>query len=97
MKVNYAGCAICDSTWGDTWETIDGDRFFFCCPICAIQFQQVVRRVKEATGWAKIDSLEIAGDRRGRTVRVAAGDLAALFEVAFNSDGELRTFRPATG
>lgn len=95
MKVNYAGCAICDSTWGDTWATIDGDRFFFCCPICAVQFRNVVARVRAATRWERIDALEIAGDRRGRTVRATSGDRTARFEFAFNSDGELRRFVPA--
>jgi hypothetical protein len=92
LKVNYAGCALCDSTWGDTWEEIDGERFFFCCPICAVQFRNVLDRVKQRTGWAHLDRLEIAGDRRGRVGTATRGDLEYRFEFAFNSEGALRRF-----
>ncbi len=96
MKVNYAGCAICDSTWGNTWESVEGERLFFCCPICAIQFKNLIRRVKESTGWDRIDAVEIAGDRRGRTATVRRADEAHRFEFAFNSDGEVRHFAGRT-
>ena len=95
MKLNYRGCAICDSTWGDIREEVDGTRLFFCCPICAIQFRHLVERVKASTGWDRIDALEIAGDRRGRACVATRGDREFRFEIAFNSDGEVRRFRPA--
>lgn len=94
MKVNYAGCAICDSTWGDLWEEVDGERLFFCCDLCVTQFRGLVDRIKTVNGWDHIDTLEIAGDRRGRTCRARSGPAEARFGFAFNSEGRLRRFAP---
>lgn len=92
MKLNYSGCAICDSTWGNVWEDIEGERMFFCCTLCAVQFRNLVGRIKKDTGWPTIDSLEITGDRRGRTCVAQAGGEMARVRVAFNSEGELLRF-----
>lgn len=94
MKVNYQGCAICDSTWGNTWETIEGERRFFCCEVCALQFRELVERVKEATGWTTLDSLEISGDRGGRNCVATRGGTSFRFFIAFNSEGRTREFTP---
>jgi hypothetical protein len=93
LKRNFDGCAICNSTWGNLWEEVDGERLFFCCDLCALQYRELLARVKEATGWDRLDAMEIAGDRRGRTCEVAAGDRRARFEFAFNSDGKILRFR----
>lgn len=92
MKVNYDGCAICDSTWGDVWEEVEGQRLFFCCDVCAVQFRGLVDRIKADTDWDHLDSLEIAGDRRGRTCLAGSGTEEARFGFAFNSEGRLRRF-----
>jgi Ta0938 len=92
VKVNYEGCAICDSTWGDVWEEVEGERLFFCCDICVVQFRGLVGRIKQETGWRAIDSLEISGDRRGRSCRAVSGGLEARFGFAFNPQGRLRRF-----
>ncbi len=92
MKRNYAGCAICDSTWGDLWEEVDGERMFFCCSICATQFRQLVDRVKKETGWPRIEAVEISGDRRGRTCVAQTGGDTFRVRVAFNPEGELLRF-----
>ena len=92
MKRNYAGCAICDSTWGDVWEEVDGERMFFCCRLCVVQFRSLVDRIKEETGWSRLDSVDIAGDRRGRTCRATSGTSAVEVRVMFNPEGRLWRF-----
>lgn len=94
MKVNYTGCAICDSTWGDVWEEVEGQRLFFCCDLCATQFRDLVDRIKAVTGWDHLDSLDIAGNRRGRTCQARSGPAEGRFGFAFNSEGRLRRFAP---
>lgn len=94
MRRNYSGCAICDSTWGDVWAEVEGERMFFCCDVCLTQFRHLVGRLREATGWPRIDSLEIAGDRRGRRCEAGYGHERFRCFIAFNSDGDVREFRP---
>ncbi|MCI4372444.1 MAG: TA0938 family protein [Thermoplasmata archaeon] len=92
MKRNYTGCAICDSTWGNLWEEVEGERMFFCCATCVVQFRRLVGRIKEETGWPTLESLDIVGDRRGRTCVAQAGTETLSVFVTFNSDGELLRF-----
>ncbi|HEV2519418.1 MAG TPA: TA0938 family protein [Thermoplasmata archaeon] len=93
MKVNYRGCAICDSSWGDHWEEVDGERRFFCCALCATQFRNLVERVHRTTGWDRIDAIEIQGDRTGRRVEVQSGAGRRTFTVMFTTQGEILQFR----
>ncbi|MFZ0892828.1 MAG: TA0938 family protein [Thermoplasmata archaeon] len=95
MKRNYEGCAICDSTWGDVWAEVEGERTFFCCRVCVVQFQRLVERVKVETGWTRIDQLTLAGDRRGRTGEAITSGERFQFFVAFNPEGEIREFTRA--
>ena len=94
MKRNYTGCAICDSTWGNVWEEVEGERMFFCYSICVVQFRRLVARIKQATGWPALDSLEISGDRRGRRCVATSGAATFRVWVAFNPEGELLRFEP---
>jgi len=92
LRRNYSGCAICDSTWGDVYAEIDGERMFFCCDLCVTQFRAMVARVKSETGWPRLDSLEIAGGRRGRTCTATFGPDRFEFVVVFGPEGDLLTF-----
>lgn len=92
MKRNYDGCAICNSTWGNVWAEVDGERLFFCCDLCVVQYRNLLDRIHQDTGWAEIDSIEIAGDRRGRTCEVAAGGARAMFRFAFDPEGGILRF-----
>ena len=92
MKRNYAGCAICDSTWGGITEEVEGEPTFFCCAICALQFRRLVDRVKRSAGWPTLEAIEISGDRRGRTVQAEYGGESRGFTVAFTPQGEIRSF-----
>lgn len=92
MRVNYTGCALCDSTWGDCWEEVEGERRFFCCATCATGFRRLVERVKAETGWPRIEALEIEGDRRGRTCVATFERDRLRCHVALNAEGELREF-----
>lgn len=97
MKVNYTACAICDSSWGDLWEEVEGQRLFFCCEVCAVQFRNLVARIKVETGWPTVDRLTIAGDRRGRNAEARHGPAIYRCEFAYNAQGGLRAFRGSTG
>jgi hypothetical protein len=92
LKRNYQGCAICDSTWGNLYEEVEGERTFFCCSVCAIQFRRLVERLRKVTGWGHIDTLTIEGDRRGRTCSATSNDRSLRFFVAFNTEGDIRRF-----
>lgn len=92
MKRNYTGCAICDSTWGNLWEEVEGERMFFCCSTCVVQFRRLVERIEKETGWSRIESLEIAGDRRGRTCVARSGPETIRARVMFDPEGELLRF-----
>ena len=93
MKVNYTGCAICDSAWGNLWEVVEGTRLFFCCAVCVAQFRNLVDRIKAEARWDAIDSLIIEGDRRGRLCTASRGAQSYSCRVAFNTEGAIRSFR----
>ncbi|MGA8603665.1 MAG: TA0938 family protein [Thermoplasmata archaeon] len=95
MKRNYDGCAICNSTWGSVWTEVEGERLFFCCEICVVQYRSLLERVKHATGWSQIDAIDISGDRRGRACEVTSGPARARFLFAFNSEGKILRFQQA--
>jgi Ta0938 len=95
LKRNYTGCAICDSTWGNVWAEVEGERLFFCCDLCVVQYRGLIERVKAETGWETLDAIEIAGDRRGRSCTVSSGDRSSRFQFTFNSEGQLLRFQPA--
>lgn len=94
MKVPQEGCVICDSTWGNYWDDVEGQRMFFCCEICAVQFKNLVNEVKRRTGWSTIEEVKIKGDYRGRECHATSPDGASYaFFIRFNSSGEIQKFR----
>jgi Ta0938 len=92
LKVNYSGCAICDSTWGNLWAEVEGTRLFFCCDVCLAQFRNLIVRVKAETGWSTVETLSISGDRRGRLCHFTRGTQSYACQVAFNAEGSIRSF-----
>jgi hypothetical protein len=92
LQVDREGCPICGSTWGDHVEEVGGDRWTFCCAICARQFRHLLERVRGATGWPGIDRLEVRGDRRGRRCVATRGRERVEVEIAFDPLGEVRRF-----
>jgi Ta0938 len=96
LNVNYSACAICDSSWGNLWEVVEGTRLFFCCDICVTQFRNLVDRIKVETGWPSIDRVEIMGDRRERRCQAAHGSESYTCRVAFNAQGAIRVFNADT-
>jgi hypothetical protein len=66
---------------------------FFCCEICARQLKGLVARVRSATGWPMIDTLEIEGDRRGRTFVARHGTSELRGSVTFDPEGSVLWFR----
>ena len=92
MKVSEKGCAICDATWGDYWDEVEGQRMFFCCDICATQFKNMVNEVKTRTGWNSVDEIRVEGDYRGRIVTALNEESPYRFLIRFGPNGEIRKF-----
>ena len=88
------GCALCGATWGDYYEEVDGERLFFCCNYCALEFVNMVNEIKRRTGWGKIDELIINGNYyTGRTCVAKNGDKEFKFYVKFNEEAGIETFK----
>ena len=98
MRVPEKGCVLCEATWGDYWEEVEGQRMFFCCDICAVEFKNMIREIKSRTGWKSIDEVKIEGDYRGRDCIALKGDKRYSFFVRFDSKGQVQDFnnRPIT-
>ena len=92
MKVAEKGCAICQATWGDYWEEIEGHRMFFCCDICALEFKNMVNEVKKRTGWKTIDEIKIVGNYRGRDCTASYQRKKFGFNIRFDSKGAIGLF-----
>jgi len=87
------GCAICQSTWGNYWAEVEGQRMFFCCEICEVEFRNMIEEVKRRTGWKKIDEFKIEGDQRGRICTALSDAQSYNFFIRFNPRGAIETFR----
>ncbi len=92
MKVREDGCVICGATWGDYWEEVEGQRMFFCCDICAAEFKNMIRTVKERTGWKTLDEVEMSGNYRGRVCNAKLSENSFRFLIRFNDQGEVQSF-----
>ena len=91
MKVPE-GCAICESTWGNHWAEVEGQRMFFCCNICEIEFRNMLQEVKQRTGWTSIDEIKTKGEPRGREITAISGGKSHRFLISFNSHGAILSF-----
>lgn len=90
---NKRGCALCDATWGQYWDDVDGQRMVFCCSICASAFKNMVKAVKENNSWAGIDTLDISGNNNvGRKCSASAGGRVYRFYIRFHDDGSIEDF-----
>ncbi len=92
MRVPEKGCAICEATWGDYWEVVEGQRMFFCCDICAIEFKNMINEVKRRTGWKTIDEVKMSGNYRKRECTALYAGKKYNFSIRFNTEGEIDTF-----
>ncbi|MEM3670880.1 MAG: TA0938 family protein [Thermoprotei archaeon] len=97
MKLNRTGCALCDATWGEYYDIVQGERMLFCCNICAAAFKNMLTELEARTGWTRVDELVIEGDNRvGRTCVASAGGEHYSYKVRFHSDGRIMEFQAAT-
>jgi YHS domain-containing protein len=87
------GCAICESTWGNYWAEVEGQKMFFCCEICETEFRNMIEEVKHRTGWKTIDEVKIKGDQKGRDCAALSGKQTYRYFIRFNSRGEIETFK----
>ncbi len=92
MKVAEKGCAICQATWGDHWEEVEGQRMFFCCDICAVEFKNMVNEVKKRTGWPTLDEIKMTGNYRGRECVALYEGKRYGFSIRFDSKGGIDAF-----
>jgi len=88
------GCALCGATWGEYYEDVDGQKLFFCCDICALEFTNMVGEVKRRNNWNRIDELVINGNYYiGRTCTAKYQEKEYRFYVKFNENGGIETFK----
>jgi hypothetical protein len=92
LRAKGDGCALCESTWGDYFEEVEGTRWFFCCALCAKEFRLLCTRIREDTRWPTIDELALEGGRYGRMAVARYGAGTARYEVRFDVEGELSRF-----
>jgi len=92
LKVAEKGCAICQATWGAYREESDGQRMFFCCDICAIEFKNMINEVKKRTGWKAIDEIKMTGSYRGRECVALFQGKRYGFSIRFDSKGGIDLF-----
>ncbi len=97
MRVPEKGCALCEATWGDYWEDVEGQRMFFCCDICAVEFKNMIREIKDHTDWNKIDEIRMTGDYRGRDCIALRSSEKYGFFIRFGSRGQVEAFTEKIG
>jgi len=93
LKVSEKGCAICEATWGDYWEEVDGQRMFFCCEVCATEFKNMISEVKKRTGWKTLDEIKMNGNYRGRDCTAFSAGKKFSFFIRFDSKGGIDAFK----
>ncbi len=87
------GCALCDATWGEYWDDVDGQRMVFCCDICAAAFKNMIEAVKGAKGWDAVDRLVITGNNSvGRKCTATSGGSDFRYYIKFHNDGRIFDF-----
>jgi len=89
LRVPEKGCTLCEATWGDYWEDVEEQRMFFCCDICAVEFKNMIREVKNHTGWKSIDEIKMTGDYRGRDCIALRNSEKYSFFIRFGSRGQV--------
>lgn len=70
MKINNTGCALCESTWGDYYQVVEGTKLFFCCDVCASLYQEIIDKIKEFYYIKTINSLSLTGNSKERNFTV---------------------------
>lgn len=85
-----AGCALCGSSWGNYWRTVEGANRFFCCSLCADAWENAARLVKTKTGWPRVDFLFL-DDQQGLEAegRARCGDKEVHISLAGTDDGRI--------
>ena len=88
-----AGCALCGSSWGNYWRETEGANRFFCCSLCADAWENAVAKVKETSGWPRVDFLFL-DEQRGNEAdgRARCADREVRFFLAGNDDGTITRF-----
>lgn len=83
MKVNYTGCTLCNSTWGNFYLEIEHTQLFFCCNTCASIFADIVNQIKKFYGLSTIDYIEIQGNYQKRSVKISSNGKEYSSEFSF--------------
>ena len=91
MEVNYSGCALCDSTWGNFYKIVEGTQLFFCCDKCAEIYSKIVDRIKSEYDLLKIDYLMVEGNYQKRQFKAIANSREYSGVIVF-SNGEILDF-----
>lgn len=92
VKILNPKCVLCDSEWGNHWETINGQDQFFCCALCSIEYLNLRAEIMKITGQDEF-AVRLEGTPRGRICNVTAVDSNLQFFVRFDHHGKLAEFR----
>lgn len=95
MKVNYNGCALCDSTWGDYYENVEGSKLFFCCHQCALLYKEIISHIKNYYHITDIQNLELHGNPRERIFTLNSDNMFFRGKIQF-LNGKLINFLDLT-
>ena len=88
-----AGCALCGSSWGNYWREVEGANRFFCCSLCADAWENAAAKLKEKTGWPRVDFLFIDESRGNEgDGHARCGEKEVRFSLAGNDDGTITRF-----
>jgi hypothetical protein len=83
-------CALCGSSWGDVWRTIDGRRLFFCCKVCEREYLVTLKEIKKRTGWKKLEDVRFEGGRRGRRCVAKSGEKSYTLIASYDRAGRIQ-------
>lgn len=85
MSANNIRCALCNSTWGNFYETIENKKLFFCCDACATIFKEIIQELKSFYDITKIDTLFLEGTPRIRTYKLKSNGQTHEGKIIFSN------------
>lgn len=85
MIVNNTGCALCNSTWGNYYQTIENTKLFFCCEACANIFNEIIVYLKRKFEIVSIDKIGLQGNPRYRNFVIFSNKIEFKGKLTFSN------------
>ena len=86
-------CELCHSQWGNYWKVFEDRKLFFCCQLCAVQYENLISTIQNQIENQRMSILEIKGTSRLRICRVIKNDKEYRFSLSFRADGQVSHFK----